>query len=222
MDIGHNIKAIFFDLDGVLTDVTNIHQEALNYALNEYGYSEINSKQFRNSEMLGLSSFDKLKLVGIPENTIPEIVNLKDIKAIQITQKITEDETNRYKNINEKLNMLKQLRTLGIKLACVTNSVKTFAENILNTVKQKDMFDVIVTREDVQNRKPNPDCYLLAMKLLDVDGDSVLSIEDSEKGKRAAETAGIRYVWKVNNSQEVTIENVKMHMEKTGELACQK
>lgn len=221
MDIGNNIQAILFDLDGVLTDVTNIHQDALNYALKQYGYKEISSRQFRNSEMTGLSSFDKLKLMGVNSDMIPMIIALKDDKAIEITEKIVQNEINRFKNVEQKLDMLKQLKLLGLKLGCVTNSVKSFAESILNIVKQKDMFDVIITREDVQNRKPNPDCYLLAMKLLNVDSNNVLCVEDSDKGVMTAKAARIQNIWKVNDSQEVTLENVKKQLVKTGELLCQ-
>ena len=60
----------------------------------------------------------------------------------------------------------------------------------------------------VRLNKPNPDCYLLAIKKLNLFLDEVLIIEDSDIGYQAAKASGAN-VFRVKNSKEVNLNNIK-------------
>ncbi|MCP4334221.1 MAG: HAD-IA family hydrolase [Gammaproteobacteria bacterium] len=79
----------------------------------------------------------------------------------------------------------------GIKLAIVTGAGKEGVNaTILSNCLQSD-FQVIVSGDDVDNSKPSPDCYLLAVQRLGVDTSECIAIEDSENGVTAAVSAKI-------------------------------
>ena len=72
--------------------------------------------------------------------------------------------------------------------------------------------EFIVTNEDVQNPKPDPEGYLKAMSYFGFDPAEVLIVEDSDKGFQAASASGA-HVMRVANATEVTFETVKAHIE---------
>ncbi len=57
-----------------------------------------------------------------------------------------------------------------------------------------DAFDVIVAKEDVTHRKPDPEAYVLALKKLRLSARSAVAIEDSPTGLAAARAAGLRRI----------------------------
>ena len=72
-------------------------------------------------------------------------------------------------------------------------------EAVLKKIKLKDVFNVIVTGEDVINSKPSPDIYLLAAAKMKVNPKNCLAIEDSPYGIQAAHQSGM-YVVGISNS----------------------
>ena len=70
---------------------------------------------------------------------------------------------------------------------------------------------MIVTNEDVENNKPHPDCYNLAVKNLDIEPNKCIIVEDSPKGMQAAKSSVVpnSNIWNVDNSTEVTLENFR-------------
>ncbi len=194
------IKAVLFDMDGVLCDSCEWHYEAFNKALKEvYGF-EI-TREDHLSTYNGLSTRNKLHTmvtlgrIDQDENRISLVELIKQAFTIEIiTTKATPEID---KNI-----MLRNLHYHGYKTGCVTNCIRKTTELILEKTNIKDLFDIIVTNEDVKLNKPHPDCYLHAMKQLEVKPDETLIIEDSPKGIDAAIASGAR-VWQVINSEVV-------------------
>ncbi len=79
-------------------------------------------------------------------------------------------------------------------MAVVTGGFRDVVVPSLDTVGITDLFDVIVTADDVIDSKPAPDLYLRAMALLGVGPDECVVYEDSEIGMASARAAGIRTV----------------------------
>lgn len=197
------IAAICFDLDGVLVQVTNIHYEAFNKTLEAFGYPVVSLEQFNSLELKGLGSSIKFELLGIPKHLIEEMQNYKDEQAMLLTQ------MSPFVGEAEKIDMLNALKNMGIKLACVTNSVEAYVIQLLKKVKQYHLFDELITRETVKQKKPNSECYETAMKKLKVTSENVLCVEDSSKGVLAAKTANIKYIWHVEHPSEVNFGNLE-------------
>lgn len=192
-------KCVLFDLDGVLVDACDWHFEALNRALVSIGKPAI-SKEDHISTYNGLPTSVKLNMLGLNE-TESKIVWAK---KQQFTLDTIRD---RARTDSVKMELLSYLRTKDIQIACVTNSIRQTAEAMLKYTGQYDYICLLVSNEDVKRNKPYPDCYNYAMKKLNVDPAYCLCVEDSPKGIEAAEASDARMVWKVENSQQVTLKN---------------
>jgi HAD superfamily hydrolase (TIGR01509 family) len=90
--------------------------------------------------------------------------------------------------------LLAELKRRRIPMAVATSSRAAHALGHLGTAGLLDMFQAIVTRDDVQNPKPHPEPYLLAARHLGVKPTDGLAIEDSLSGVRAAAAAGMQTV----------------------------
>jgi HAD superfamily hydrolase (TIGR01509 family) len=196
-----SFKGIYFDLDGVLVDACNWHYEALNKALTSNGYAPINQNDHEKT-FNGLPTKIKLKLLNFKEDEIKKINEDKQKYTFDIIK------TNAA-YMPEKVELHKFLKNNGFKIACVTNSIRETAVEMLNTTGQLEFIDLLVSNEDVLKNKPNPECYNLAINLLNTDPKYSICVEDSLKGIEAAKSSNINFLWTVKNSEEVNLLNFK-------------
>lgn len=89
--------------------------------------------------------------------------------------------------------LLDAVREEGIPVALVTSSLREIADAVLKAVG-RDRFDAIVTADDVTRTKPDPEPYLTAAALLDVEPVRCVVLEDSPNGVAAATAAGCAVV----------------------------
>jgi HAD superfamily hydrolase (TIGR01509 family) len=87
-----------------------------------------------------------------------------------------------------------ELRARGIPIAVATSSRNPHAEHHLRAAGLLDLFETVVTRDDVINPKPHPEPYLTAARRLGADPLRCLALEDSHSGVRAAHAAGMQTV----------------------------
>ena len=85
---------------------------------------------------------------------------------------------------------------------------------MLKKTGQYKFMDIIITNEDVIKNKPNPDCYNLAIKMIDAQPSTVMCVEDSEKGILAASTSIAGHILIVKNTEDVNVRTIKNKLEK--------
>lgn len=191
---------VIFDLDGVLVDACEWHRLALNQALKEVCNYEISLEDHYN-EYNGIPTKKKLiKLIDkgiISSFSYSSIYILKQQLTIDIIEK-------NCKPREEKIKLLNWLRERDIKTACFTNSIRETAIMMLKNTGIYDLFDVVITNEDVVEPKPDPEGYYAVLDLLKAEPKKTLIIEDSPKGLAAAHASGCTVV-KVSNPDEVDI-----------------
>lgn len=182
------LKAIIFDMDGVLINSTKYIWESFNILLKDSGI------QFSNNEIkkyLGFSLRDKLRLwkqdYGIKEYNLEEFSR----EAGEIELELMKKELHPNKSLNK---FLKEAKEKGIKLAVATSSLRWRAEKILEVLKIKEIFDAIVTAEDVENHKPNPDIFLEAAKQLNENPENCVVFEDAANGIEAARRGNMKVI----------------------------
>jgi HAD superfamily hydrolase (TIGR01509 family) len=90
----------------------------------------------------------------------------------------------------------------NMKLACVTGSPRETVTLSLKRAGLLERFNVLVTRDDVTKSKPDPECYLQALKGLDGSADSAVAFEDSEAGIMSATRAGLLCYGIVNKASK--------------------
>lgn len=197
------IKAILFDMDGVLIDAKEWHYEALNKALKLFGY-EINRYEH-------LSSYDglptKVKLERLTsEKGLPKYLHsfINEMK-----QKYTMDITHNYcrPRFNHEY-ALSKLKSEGYKLAVCSNSIKNTIDIMRNMSALDKYLDLKLSNEDVKESKPDPEIYIKAMEKLNLPAKECLIIEDNENGIKAAKSSGANLLV-VRTVDEVNYNNIK-------------
>ena len=95
-------------------------------------------------------------------------------------------------------NLIRYCEKYKIKIALATSSVDEQVEAIIKAISGEieftKIFDVIVSGDDVQNKKPAPDIYNVVLKRLKIIPERCLAIEDSAAGIMSAKKAGINVV----------------------------
>ena len=179
------IKAVLFDLDGVLVDATEWHYNALNRALGLFGYTI--SRYEHLTTYNGLPTRKKLEMLSVEKNFPRGLHALTN----QIKQKYTREEILRNCTpVFEKEFMMHQLKRDGYQLACCSNSIRESVELMLRGSGIFDLFDLILSNEDVQHPKPDPEMYLASFKHFGLSPRECVIIEDAGHGVEAAKRSG--------------------------------
>ncbi|CAN2170931.1 COG0637 Predicted phosphatase/phosphohexomutase [Candidatus Nanopelagicaceae bacterium] len=195
-----NIKAVLFDMDGVLIDAREWHYEALNEVLRIFGY-EI-TRAMHEDRFDGLSTSKKLEMltkeVGLPQHIHGMINRIKQDRTLRIAA------SKCFPNIAHQV-LISKLKKQGFKVGVVTNSIRQTTEFMLTYAGLFELLDVVVTNQDIDKPKPNPDGYQFAMQKLDVLPSETLIVEDSPYGVAAGKASGAKVV-QVNSVTDVSID----------------
>lgn len=200
--MNNKIKAVIFDMDGVLIDAREWHYHALNRALQLFGMPIDYEQHLRR--FAGLPTKEKL-LTLHKEQNLP----LKLFKFIdQLKQKYTLEivETSCHPQFQHEY-LLSRLSQDGYKLAVASNSIKKTIEVMLSKANIIDYFDFYLSNQDVVNSKPSPDIYVKAISRLGLLPSECLIVEDNDNGIKAAIGSGA-HVLTIKNIEEVNYINI--------------
>ena len=175
------IKGLFFDLDGTLANTLEANSKAYQQAVKEIG-REFTHEMYASTYGMRVDAFLKK---FFPDITDEEINQVRKIKA-----KIYPSLAHLAKPNKELIGFIKTLRASHT-TALVTMANRPNAEAIVNALKLSELFDFIITGDEVDSPKPNPECYLKALDVTGLNASEVLAFEDSETGINAAKAAGI-------------------------------
>ena len=160
------IKAVIFDMDGVLIDAKDWHYDALNKALNHFGFNI--SRYDHLVTFDGLPTRRKLEMLtreqGLPSKLHGFLNELKQIYTMEIVHA-------RCKPRFQHEYALSHLKAAGYKLAVASNSVRNSVEVMMVKSSLTPYLDAIVSNEDVAKGKPDPEIYLKTLSMLGVAGD---------------------------------------------------
>jgi HAD superfamily hydrolase (TIGR01509 family) len=179
-------RAVIFDLDGVLADSEPWWNQIDAQLLKEYG-ADYNGEY--HEEVLGVSfpiavEFYK-KAFNISAPTTKEMMKRRG----EIATEFFANRVGLFPNTRE---ALEELRRLPVRLGLATSSVSASARPFLDRHQLTQFFEVIVTGDEIERGKPEPDIYLVTAKKLGVPASECLVIEDSLSGIAAAKAAHMR------------------------------
>lgn len=197
------IKAILFDMDGVLIEAKDWHYEALNKALDLFGmpidrhahlatFDGLPTK--RKLEMLGLTH-------GLPQKLHGFINEMKQNHTETLIYSLCRPTFHHQYALNK-------LKSNGYKIAVCSNSIRATVNLMMKLSKLDGYLDFQLSNEDVSKPKPAPDIYLEAMRLLDLAPDECLIIEDNDHGVEAAQASG-GHVMRVATTDDVTYDRIR-------------
>ena len=178
-------RAVIFDLDGVLADSEPWWNQIDKKLLAEHDVTYCGEY---HRDVLGVSyrvavEFYK-KAFGLPAS-IEELMRRRGEIA-------TEFFANRVGLFPSAKATLERLREMKVHLAVATSSVSASARPFLDRHGLTPFFDVIVTGDEIERGKPDPDIYLRAAEKLGIGADACLVIEDALSGIAAGKAAGMR------------------------------
>lgn len=199
----NKIKAILYDLDGVLVDACDWHYHSLNRALKEVVDFEV-SRENHLDTYNGLPTKKKLAMMDITGDKAKQVWTKKQQYTMDVINEMAH-------NSPQKRRLHEFTKMLGIKSCCVTNSIRKTAELMLENTGQLEYMEFVIANEDVSENKPSPDCYMLAMSKMNLLPSECLIVEDSPKGIESANATGA-YVLEVDNSKQVHFNTIKQEL----------
>lgn len=209
--MGKTIKAIIFDMDGVISHTQQISSKLEELLLKQHGI-EISAEELEE------------KYAGIPERECAEIIFKEHNKKVNLDKfveekwlKMVEFSRGKVLAIEGALDLIKKLKENNFKLAIASSSIPEFIDLVLSELRVRDKFDIITSGQEVKFGKPNPDLFLLAAKKLRVLPSECVAIEDAKNGITAAKRAGMKCVWLTNQepskknecSADITVKSLK-------------
>jgi len=184
------IKAVIFDLDGVIVDTAHYHYLAWKRLAKELGMDltiEQNELLKGVRRMRSLEIILELGGISLNESEKERIANKKNGWFVEYVDQMKPDEI--FPGVKE---MLKSIRAKGIKVALASSSKN--APRVIELLKIENEFDAVVDGTMIVHTKPDPEIFLLAASKLGVAPAACVVFEDAEAGVEAAIAAGMKCV----------------------------
>ncbi|MDR2870699.1 MAG: HAD family phosphatase [Deferribacteraceae bacterium] len=196
------IKAIIFDMDGVLIDAKDWHYEALNQALELFGYTI--SRYDHLVTFDGLPTKKKLEMLSL-ERGLPQGLHsfINEIKQIYTMQHVYM----KCKPMFHHQYALAKLKAEGYVLALASNSVRITVDMMIEKADLQKYLSVTLSNQDVKKSKPDPEIYTTAIARLGLKPEDCLIVEDNQNGIKAALASG-GHLLQVKDVHDVTYNNI--------------
>lgn len=186
------IKAILFDMDGLLVDTETIGIDIAIEVCDDLG--------------INLTSEEQKGFIGVTdEKFYRELFKKREVdfeikkvlkKHFRIYERSLKDKLKPFPGADT---LPRELKSRRFKLALVSGSTKKQIKIILGSLKINKFFDIIVSCEDVKKSKPDPQGYIFAANKLNVEPHECVIIEDAETGIQSARNARMKVIGVVNN-----------------------
>jgi beta-phosphoglucomutase len=197
------IKAVLFDMDGVLIEAKDWHYEALNRALTHFGFSISRYDHLITYD--GLPTKTKLEMLSL-ERGLPRGLHkfINELKQLYTTELIF----SKCKPVFQHQYLLSKLKQEGYKIAVCSNSIRDTIMMMMDKAGLTPYLDEILSNQDVLKPKPDPEIYTTAMSRFSLDPKECVIVEDNQNGLKAAYAAGGN-VLKVETTKDVNLENLR-------------
>lgn len=207
------IKAVIFDLDGVITDTARLQYLTWKEIGSELGI-EIDEKF--NEKIKGVSRMDSL-------NGVLEYGNKENDFTQEEKEKLCERKNEKYQKHIDKIKpedvfpgikeFMEEVRAEGIKIAIGSSSSN--APKVIENLELMEYVDYIVDPKKIEKGKPAPDIFLRAAEHFGVKPEECVAIEDSKSGVEAVENAKM---FSIAIGHQDNTKGADMHYEDTSGL----
>ena len=179
------VKAVIFDMDGVITDTMPYHYKAWKTIFGRYGISVSHLDIYSREGQKGIESVREI----FEEHNHP-FYGIQAVSLLRAKEELFKKIFKRRFIRGARL-FVRRLVREGFKVALVTGTsrheaIRLLPENLF------DLFSVTVCGCDVQNGKPHPEPYLTALRKLNLRKEEVVVIENAPFGIRSAKASGLR------------------------------
>lgn len=184
------IKAVIFDLDGVIVDTAHYHYLAWKKLADEFGFDltpEDNERLKGVSRIRSMEIIMEIGAIKLSDDEKHLHANRKNEWFIEYIKGMKPDEV--FPGV---IALIEDLRANGYKIALASSSKN--APMVLDILGIQSLFDVTVDGTMIVQSKPHPEIFLLAASRLGIDPSECLVFEDAEAGVEAALAAGMKCV----------------------------
>ena len=181
------LKAVIFDMDGVIVDSEPLHVKSERQVFTEYGVDlsdeELRGYMGRSSRVLFRDIIAKYHLDARLDDIYPKHID----NLVRLYREEGEP-------ITGVLDLMDSLSKEGIALALASSSDMALIATVVDKFRLSNMFSAAVSGEEVHQTKPNPEIFLETSRRLGHPSESCVVIEDSQAGIQASAAAGMACV----------------------------
>ena len=186
--MAQKIENFIFDIDGTLIDTIDMYMPAMIDTLAQHGHPVAPDKvEQTKHDLFGITGRDALRLAGISEEEIPEM--LKDWFDLAYQRA---DRAKVIEGIPEMLNTLANREDAKIAIA-TSKLADEYQEYFVNKYDFAKLFKVAITSADTKKHKPAPDPILAAMDKMGADPATTVYVGDTINDMKAAHAAGAKF-----------------------------
>lgn len=179
-----SVKAIIFDFDGTVANTLPVNYHSFQTVFKKY-----DDKDFTDEEIKEM--FGPVEPVIIQDH----LEHSDKESAIETFYQTYEDKHSDLVDANSEMDdLLRSLKDKGLKLGIMTGKSRRSLDISLEKLGMSDLFDVIMTGDDVSEPKPHPEGVLKAIDQLGVSKEDVMFLGDSDSDIEAGQRAGVRTV----------------------------
>ena len=189
------LEAVVFDFDGVLVDSEPLHYQAFVLIGRSLGI-EMTFEQYV-AEYIGFDDRDAFRVMletagqDASPARVAELCAAKQPAFDTITQAAAQSGGI---GLPGAVELVDAVKASGLKMAIASGATRADIDLMLGLLDRRDVFEIIVTADDVERSKPDPASYSLAVEKLGVEPGHCVAIEDTLAGLMSAAAAGLRTV----------------------------
>ena len=196
-----SIRAVIFDMDGVIVDSGAFHRRAWQTLLEEIGAPTADPEFWRLT--IGRPVEEALPLLVNPSLSPREIARY----ARRKTDLYHEYARQGFAPVLGAQAFVRHLEALCVPRALASSASRRSVHTVLERLQLNQSFGAVVTSDDVRNGKPDPEVYLTAAQLIDVAPEQCVVFEDSEVGIQSAVSAGMTCVGVTTTQTDAELQN---------------
>ncbi len=187
------IKAVLFDMDGILYDSEGFYYDGNYNQLVELGYTG------KKEALLDGVGQTVDGIINLYYELLGHSVSKEEIRRANDAYYEKHPLVSKDLMFDHVPEMVQKLHQDGYKLACCSSSPLSVIEHSLEEMGIRSYFDYVQSGEEIRAPKPAPDIYLLASKALNVNKDECVVYEDSDMGIEAGKNAGMFVIARRDN-----------------------
>ena len=184
------LKAVIFDMDGVLVDTEATYDSHLTGYLKKEFNLDINKDFLDTTRGLSSRSFwEKIFNEFNLTHSIEEVIQHARLTYFEFLKSHPD-----LKPIDGVIDLINSLEKSGLLLAVASSASLRRIRMILESLGIQDKFKAIICGDDVEKGKPHPDIYLKAAERLGINPKDCIAIEDATNGIKSAKAAGMKVI----------------------------
>ena len=179
----HDLRAVVFDLDGILANTEDLYEQAGETVLRRRGKTYDDALR---EQMMGRPVVDAIQIM-IDCHSLRDPLEDLMCECADVLQDLIATHLAAMPGV---LELLDELQAAHMPAAVATSATREYADRVLTLLNLKDRFRFILTAEDIHIGKPDPEVYQLAAANLALSPEQTMVLEDSANGCRSAVAAG--------------------------------